>query len=178
MAYRFVHFCRKQSALAVLLIATGCASTYQPPGDDDQSSVPVSFVNHGPAAGVFIRKSPDACSTTSDAGRVGVVGQTKLPFPPPKYEIRSRLAAGVPSTISMGWWDVGPVRECGEKITFTPVAGMEYKVGFEADYESHLGLSDVKSCEVRVLARPIRSEAEFTPFSGPVQRTRENICIK
>lgn len=169
---------RKTYGLALLLLASGCAGQYQAPAEDEHSSVPVTFVNHGPGTAVYVRKSPEACSTTSDAGLVGIVGTTKLPIPTPKYEIRSRLRAGIPSTISMGWWDVGPVRECGEKLTFTPVAGMEYQVVYVADFERQYGRSDIRSCEVRVLSRTNRGDSKFTPFSGPMQRTRENICIK
>jgi hypothetical protein len=164
--------------LAFLLLLNSCASHYQAPPEDEQSSVPITFVNYGPGAAVFIRKSPEACSTIAEAGLVGIVGTTRSQFVTPKYEIKSRLQVDVPSTISMGWWAAGPIRECGEKITFTPVAGTEYQVVYVADFKTRLGLSNVTSCEVRVLSRPNRSNSQFTPFNGAVQRTRENICIR
>lgn len=160
------------SALALL----GCASRYEPP-QDPGTTVPITFVNHGPAAGTFIRPTPQACSTTGDAGLVGNIGRMKIPLNE-VLERSTRVRHSVPVTISMGWWEEArPVRECGEKLTFTPKAGREYQVEFISAPEMLTGSRAPSACSVEVRERTVAG-APFSRLGDEVVRTRENLCIR
>jgi len=162
-------------ALGALML-TACASRYEPP-QDPATTVALTFINRGPAAGTYIRPSPQACSTTSDAGFVGPVGQVHLALSQP-LERSTRVRHSVPITVTMGWWaDSKPVRECGEKLTFTPKSGRDYEVEFISSPEMLTGSRAPTACWVEVRERS-QAGSPFVKLGDEVVRTRDKLCIR
>ena len=163
--------------LAVLSLMTACASRYQPP-TDTTLSIPVTVINRRPGTIVNVQPSPDICSTLSEAGSLGVIGRHKVNLGNEILEKKTRVLHSQPVTITMGWWDVGPVTECGEKVTFTPSKDNEYQVEFVSSSTTTLGISNVSSCSVSVSERPLNSSEAYKLTSTNVARTRENLCLR
>ena len=165
------------STLATALLITACASPYEPP-TDTTLSIPVTVVNRGPGTIVHVQPSPDICSTMGEAGSLGVVGRLKMNLGNETLEKKTRILHSQPITITMGWWDVAPIRECGEKVTFTPSKSNEYQVEFISTSTTALGLSNIAACTVLVSERPLGSSEEYKLTNSNVSRTRENLCIR
>jgi len=164
------------AATGVLASLLGCATPYVAP--TGTGSVAVTIRNQGPAAAVFIRSSQVECSTTSGAGFLGIVGVVKLDLGAERLERTTQVTSGSPVTISMGWWDTGPVRECGEKVTFTPRAGSEYEIEYTSTYVGWVRLADVTACDVVIRQRQAGSKDAYISVVESVIRTREDICIR
>lgn len=162
---------------SLALLATGCATRYQAP-TDTASSVPVTFVNQGPGSHIRIlnTSAPNTCSMDNGGGYLGAVGKLKLSISP-DYEKHSRLRHSQPVTLTMGWWDVGPIRQCGEKITFTPNAKFEYQIEYTSQFTSAFGLAHVSACSVTVRERPIGETGDFKESKEKIERSRDNLCI-
>jgi hypothetical protein len=162
-------------AVGALLLAA-CASRYEPP-QDTATTVPLVFINRGPAAVTYIRPTPQACSTTSDAGFVGAIGRANVAVSE-TLQRPTRVRHSVPITVSMGWWaDSQPVRECGEKLTFTPKAGRDYEVEFISSPEMLTGSRAPAACSVEVRERS-QAGGPFTRLGDEVVRTRERLCLR
>jgi hypothetical protein len=164
--------------VAAVVLLAACASRYAPPSDLS-ASVPVTFVNRGPAAVTYVRSSAEECSTTSDAGFVGVVGKVKVNLGSEALEKPSRLSHSRPVTVSMGWWDTGPIRECSEKVTFSPRSQFEYQIEYVSESSSSSTVfANVTSCSIQIRERAVGSTGAFSPFAGEVLRARRSTCIK
>jgi hypothetical protein len=146
---------------SLALLASGCTTRYQAPSDTT-SSVPIVFVDQGPGSIIRILNTNDAndCSMDKGGGSLGAAGKLKLSISA-DHEKHSRLRHSQPITIAMGWWDVAPIREYGEKVTFTPNAKFEYQLEYISQSTSAHGLANVSECSIAVRERPIGDTGEF-----------------
>ena len=153
------------SSFTALLVAACADPAPAPPPSEN---VPITFVSRGPASvALWLREVPARCNR--DIGWLGPVGASR-------EEVQARLRPGVDVQVTMGWWELdrtGAVVECGEKLAFTPLPGQAYRIEYIAQ---SVGRPDM-ACELRVEERPLAG-GSYLPFAGPLQRSREDLCLR